>query len=523
VKIIKPYVMVPRIDTEKLMRKIERCGRVCYQSEPAHLPINFVAGIIRKGHESVIEHESVTVHFIVDRGVSHEIVRHRLASYSQESTRYCLAGDTKLSFSNPRYHMTLRELYDNKINSVNGSWRRIKIRQLNEDSGVLEYSTIKDVIFNGVRPVYEVRTELGYALRCTGDHRIYTPSGYTKLSDLAISDLIYVNGISTDMSELYKNKDWLYYQNITLNKTFVSISEEFGYNLSTLKKWARKLGIPKKGTGYFNEGREPWNKGLTEFDDDRVDRQSNALREYHYDSSKKGVSIMKSDTSQYRKHAKDRCEVCGNDDTRSLEVHHKDEDRGNNDPSNLLTVCESCHLRIHSKNVKILFSDKIVSITFIGDTDVYDIEMPTYHNFVANGVIVHNCNYANGKFGNKITVIEPFFFNGNENGYHDWIIGCDESEVAYMRMLNAGRTSQEARSVLPNSLKTELVMTANLREWRHFFKLRADVHAHPQMQQVAIPLLAYFKQSLPIIYADIEYNKNFPAEHYAEVKIMEDW
>ena len=220
-KIIKPYVMVPKIDAEKVMRKIERCGRVCYQSEPAQSPDSFVAGIIKKGHESVIEHESVTVHFIVDRGVSHEIVRHRLASYSQESTRYCC--------------------------------------------------------------------------------------------------------------------------------------------------------------------------------------------------------------------------------------------------------------------------------------------------------------YINEKFGSEITVIEPFFFTKGSMKYDLWEESCKNAQAHYFALLGNGATPQEARSVLSNSLKTELVITANSREWRHFFKVRADVHAHPQMQQFAIPLLAYFKQSLPIIYADIEYNKNFPVEHYAEVKIMEDW
>ena len=220
-RIIKPYVLVPKIDTNRIMKKIERCGRVCYQSEPAQSPDNFVSGIIKKGHESVIEHEDVTVHFIVDRGVSHEIVRHRLASYSQESTRYCC--------------------------------------------------------------------------------------------------------------------------------------------------------------------------------------------------------------------------------------------------------------------------------------------------------------YINERFGNEVTVIDPFFYELGSFKRDSWLSSCREAEFNYMRLLALGSTPQEARSVLPNSLKTELVITANLREWRHFFKVRADVHAHPQMQQVAIPLLAYFKQSLPIIYADIEYNKNFPAEHYAEIRVMEDW
>jgi thymidylate synthase (FAD) len=62
---------------------------------------------------------------------------------------------------------------------------------------------------------------------------------------------------------------------------------------------------------------------------------------------------------------------------------------------------------------------------------------------------------------------------------------------------------EQARSVLPNSLKTEIVMTANLREWRHFFKLRTSAAAHPQMREVAIPLLAEMKVRIPVIFDDL--------------------
>ena len=77
---------------ESMLRKIERIGRVCYKSEDKiheDSAEQFIRGIIKRGHESVIEHESISVKVTCDRGVSHEIVRHRIASYSQESTRYC--------------------------------------------------------------------------------------------------------------------------------------------------------------------------------------------------------------------------------------------------------------------------------------------------------------------------------------------------------------------------------------------------------------------------------------------------
>jgi len=76
-------------EPKRLVKLIEQAGRVCYQSESKGYPEDFVRKIVRSGHHSVIEHVNFTVCFVTDRGVTHELVRHRLASYSQESTRYC--------------------------------------------------------------------------------------------------------------------------------------------------------------------------------------------------------------------------------------------------------------------------------------------------------------------------------------------------------------------------------------------------------------------------------------------------
>lgn len=114
------------------------------------------------------------------------------------------------------------------------------------------------------------------------------------------------------------------------------------------------------------------------------------------------------------------------------------------------------------------------------------------------------CNYAKDDFNNEITVIKPFFLVEGSLGWNHWKEGCEAAEKAYFDMLEWGCTPQEARSVLPNSLKTELVMTANLREWRHFLKLRCSKAAHPQIREVTIPLLKELQERIPIIFDDIE-------------------
>lgn len=77
-------------------------------------------------------------------------------------------------------------------------------------------------------------------------------------------------------------------------------------------------------------------------------------------------------------------------------------------------------------------------------------------------------------------------------------------EDKYMDLITLGATPQEARAILPNSLKTEIVVTMNLREWRHFFKVRCSPAAHPQMREVAIPILKKFKEIIPVVFDDIQ-------------------
>jgi len=113
------------------------------------------------------------------------------------------------------------------------------------------------------------------------------------------------------------------------------------------------------------------------------------------------------------------------------------------------------------------------------------------------------CNYSKGRFGNEITVIKPCFWDDGSKEYKIWRDAMENAERAYMELIKLGAKPEEARSVLPNSLKTEIVITMNLREWRHFFKLRTSKRAHPQMREVATSLLQAFKERIPVIFDDI--------------------
>ena len=117
------------------------------------------------------------------------------------------------------------------------------------------------------------------------------------------------------------------------------------------------------------------------------------------------------------------------------------------------------------------------------------------------------CNYSNGKFGNELTFIKPLFWDEDDEFYPAWLDSMNVAERNYKYLISIGAKPQEARSILPNSLKTEIVITANYREWRAFFKLRTAPAAHPSMREVTIPLLKDLKNKIPIIFDDIEVNE----------------
>ena len=126
------------------------------------------------------------------------------------------------------------------------------------------------------------------------------------------------------------------------------------------------------------------------------------------------------------------------------------------------------------------------------------------------------CNY----FGRLTFIIPPWIdipegdlyrfedgkqWYGTNKPVYEWYMSLVYASMAYEELLNLGWSPQQARSVLPNSLKTEIIMTANFREWRHVFRLRCDKAAHPQMQELMRPLLTKVKTHIPIIFDDITF------------------
>lgn len=113
------------------------------------------------------------------------------------------------------------------------------------------------------------------------------------------------------------------------------------------------------------------------------------------------------------------------------------------------------------------------------------------------------CNYSKSQFNSEITVIKPCFLVEGTEAYRQWEWTMHRAECAYLDLLDIGLPPQEARCVLPNSLKTEVVMTANLREWRTVLRLRCSKAAHPQMREVMRMLLEKLHAAIPVVFDDI--------------------
>jgi thymidylate synthase (FAD) len=141
------------------------------------------------------------------------------------------------------------------------------------------------------------------------------------------------------------------------------------------------------------------------------------------------------------------------------------------------------------------------SIRFVCDRGISH-EIVRHRLFSFTQESTRYCNYGNERNGGQITVLEPPNLSSNARSY--WVESMMVAEANYLRLLGVGIPPQIARSVLPNSLKTEIVVTGNFRQWRHFFNLRTAKTAHPQMQETALMALAILECQYPDIFEDCQ-------------------
>ena len=155
---------------------------------------------------------------------------------------------------------------------------------------------------------------------------------------------------------------------------------------------------------------------------------------------------------------------------------------------------------------RIFNSGHLSVIEHVGITVRFICDRGVTHELVRHRLAAYSqestryANYSLDKFGSELSFIRPLFWAPDSDLYREWAHSMQLAEDAYLTMLAMGARPQEARSVLPNSLKTEIVMTANLREWLHVFELRCHSAAHPQIREVMLPLLMELGGKMPEIF-----------------------
>lgn len=155
-------------------------------------------------------------------------------------------------------------------------------------------------------------------------------------------------------------------------------------------------------------------------------------------------------------------------------------------------------------------------------SDVGSYKDLTRHRFASFSIeSTRYCSYDKDKYGNEIACVNPVYME-DKKVFETWKNGVEEMEKAYMKMKELGATTDMCREILPHSTAAEYTMTANIREWKHILSLRTTKHVHPSIRQVLIPLLLCFKEQMPEIFDEVEYDKDFNPEYYAKLTMEED-
>ncbi len=180
---------------------------------------------------------------------------------------------------------------------------------------------------------------------------------------------------------------------------------------------------------------------------------------------------------------------------------------------NLLTNC------LNRGHESVLEHEKI-TVRIYSDIGTYkDL---TRHRFASFSVeSTRYCSYNKDKYGNEIAVVNPVYIEDKEV-FETWEKAIEDMEKAYMKMKELGASTDMCREILPHSTAAEYTMTANIREWKHILELRTTNHVHPAIRQVLIPLLLLFKEQMPEIFGDIEYDEEFNPKYYAKLTMEEE-
>lgn len=522
-------------EAEKIMSYCARVSNPSGQNRDDYAKL--LKYCIDHGHFSVFEQAFMTLEINTTRGLAAQILRHRSFTFQE----FCMSGDTKVFFDLPnavaknkrqKYSLSLKHLYNNWTKN---QWNRERIKKMHvrvfdSDTNLLTHAHIKEVFQTGIKDIFEITLENGKVIRSTKEHKVLTQKGFQSLEDClglklfkntaTINNNIFIgcNGIP-----IYQNYDWLLKHKEKNKKNGLGlqgIANDAHVSIHTIRKWLKKnnLCFSKKEVASYTK---IWNKGVFGY---TTGFRSAETRKKMSQSAKKGKdsnlwkggtasqrAIIQADIAKYRQELmrqyEYRCGLCNKKIDGTVHLHHivpVSEDLSlAREYNNLIPVHPHCHMSHHKLaghhktwreksigNTMTVSWSKVKKVKYLGKQMTYDLEIDhKSHNYVANGVIVHNSQrYADTTLlGEEIPLFElrRQDTKNRQNSIDDisdeirskWRVQIREhfakGKAIYDAMIKDGIAKECARFVLPLATPTKLYMSGSVRSFIHWIQLRS--------------------------------------------------
>jgi len=529
------------ISAEDLISYIARVSNPSNQMNTETSP-KLLKYLINHKHWSPFEQVSLTFQIVTSRAIAAQILRHRSFCFQE----FCITGDSLVTTIFPKnktaHYITIKKLFERQDWK---SYKNILVRTFDEKNKTFCYSKIKEVFNTGEKPVYEITLHDGKKIKCTKEHKFYTPNGFDTLENVVGLDSKYhtmskigyigVNGIPAHQS--YEWLESVKMESIKNKKGLPYIAEKAGCSYHTIRKWLKKheLSFSKKEVASY---REIWNKNKFGY------KTSLVLSESHKEAIRKARSGLNSNWWKGGCDRSDRakigdwcqtirlkklkefnysCSKCSS--TKKLELDHiipvwKDKELAYN-YENIQVLCSSCHDKKHSldgdtkiwrqkhegNKLTVKFT-KIEKIEFLGNQQTFDLEVENKnHNYVANKILVHNSQRYS-----TITELESFNIrkqaDKNRQSSSDMLDLSEEdlerlkSHIVegvslYESLLEKGAARECARMLLPLCTQTKLYMTGNLRGFIHYVELRTQENTQEEHREIASAIKECLIQNFP--------------------------
>jgi thymidylate synthase (FAD) len=452
--------------------------------------------------------------------------------------------------------------------------KKMNLRVLNEETGMFEIGHIAHVFDQGIQPVYRLTLEDGKTIDCTENHRLFTQQGWQTMGDalkLIVDSDRQVLSHNTDChllcngvvvgEGLYREKAWLETQ-LAQGLTAREMAQQAGCSIEAVKKWVyiHQLKLNKAKSG----GQNPWNRGLKNaYRLNLTPAQRQARRDRTRQTTRRG------ETSNFWKggvtperitigawtrtiapqvHEKwnyvcQRCGVQGG----QLHAHHLLPVYSHPEKAyefeNLVSVCRNCHQQIHQQGLELEFAQqfvpiqalsekpkplgrklkahpvKVVQVKYLGLQRTFDLEVAgRWHNFVANGIVVHNSFRYTGQriidvLDGKRNVEEVFYlrpvgtYSDRQGKHYDYTEALRQEDLAwclqachrYKERIGQGFSEEHARGLIPFDVRQHWVMSANVRSLMHLLDLRWKADAQLEAQHLCELLWIPFQAWVPAI------------------------